>query len=110
MKIMINTCCGGFEFSDLVMKKYAKKHPKISYSQLFKIKNDIVEPFMVNNRRTDPELISIVEEFGAAASGPYACIDVVGIPDEATDWIIKKYDDGKEELIYVVDGKLICKS
>jgi hypothetical protein len=107
MKIMINACSGGFEFSACAMDQYSKKHPEIGKLELFNIKNDIYVPYeLTYHRRTDLELISIVEELGAAADGPYTWIRVVDIPDETTDWSITKCDDGSEELVYVVGGKL----
>ena len=50
--------------------------------------------------RLDPVLIKMVEE---------GCdnfdLEVVEIPDTATDWAIDEYD-GLESIVYVVDGKL----
>ena len=51
--------------------------------------------------RTDPELVAFVE------THPDECgdLEVVEIPDTATDWEIDEYD-GWETVTYVVDGKL----
>ncbi len=51
--------------------------------------------------RTNPELVDFVE------SHPDECgdLEVVEIPDTATDWEIDEYD-GWETVTYVVDGKL----
>lgn len=50
--------------------------------------------------RLDPELIELVEN---GCSNPF--LEVVEIPDEATDWELNDYE-GWETITYVVDGKL----
>lgn len=50
--------------------------------------------------RLDPVLIKIVEE---GCDNPD--LEVVEIPDTATDWQLQEYD-GMESVVYVVDGKL----
>ncbi len=41
--------------------------------------------------RTDPDLITIVEEMGKKASGEYGSLEIIEIPD-GTEWEISEYD------------------
>ena len=86
MKIVINNCFGGYEFSQDFLNKYGEEF----------------EDF----ERDDPRLISAIEAFGAAESSGYcAKLCIKEIPDDYTDLYIDKYD-GVESIIYVKDGKL----
>ena len=51
--------------------------------------------------RTNEELVKFVEE------NPDKCgdLEVVEIPDDATDWDVEEYD-GCEHIVYVLDGKI----
>ena len=85
MKIVINTCYGGFGLSE-----YAKT---------------ILSPNHIDSR-TDPNLIALVEKNSKKASEKFfAELAVVEIPDDATDYMINEYD-GAEDVIYVLNGKL----
>ena len=86
MKIVINECYGGFSVSDAVVEKLGLES---SYGF----------------DRTDERLIQLVEADSSSASGEYADLKVVYIPDEATDYMINEYD-GYETLYYVLDGKI----
>lgn len=44
-----------------------------------------------NIKRDDPDLVRVVEELGKEASGRYARLEVVEIPD-GVDWEIEEYD------------------
>lgn len=96
MKIVINTCFGGFGLS-----KWALDRMGIPYDD-----NGLYD--MDDVKRTDPALIAVVEENAEAASGAYAELEVVEIPDNTTDWFIDEYD-GAEDVIYVVNGKIYRK-
>ena len=90
MKIVINRCYGGFA----IPKQYLEQlNLRSEYSYI---------------ERTDPCLISIIEEHGGTLEktthGP-ALLTVVEIPNEATDYEINEYD-GFEIITYVLDGKL----
>ena len=89
MKIVINTCYGGFSLSDMAIKALGLETP-FYYSDI---------------SRTDERLIALVEQNYETVSGFYSHLEVVEIPDEATDWMIDEYD-GAEDIIYVVDGKI----
>lgn len=41
--------------------------------------------------RTDPVLISLIEELGEDANGVYSSLKIVEVPDDV-DWIIQDYD------------------
>lgn len=86
MKIVINECYGGYGLSDWALKELG-----IEYSDEI--------------NRTQPDLISLVENFPAEVNGEFAELSVVEIPDETTDWEISEYD-GFESITYVVNGKL----
>ncbi len=87
MKVAINSTYGGFSLSD-----FAKKELGIEYDW------DV--------SRTNPKLISFIEEHGyEACEGALCELKIVNVPDEATDWTISEYD-GLEHIIYVLDGKL----
>ena len=87
MKYVINRCWGGFGISDECVKKLG-----------------LSDRWSVD--RTDERLIKMVEEDSASASGHFARLVVVEIPDEATDWELTDYD-GVEEIIAVIDGKIV---
>lgn len=89
MKIILNSCWGGFSFSPLALRM-------AGYSTNRTYDTDL---------RTDPYMIAAVEVLGKDANGYCADLRIVEIPDTATDWEINDYD-GMETLIYVVDGKL----
>lgn len=87
MKIIINTCYGGFSFNETAIQRYGIQ----TYD------DDTAT-------RTRADLIEAIES-GEDLSGSYAKLEVVEIPDEATDFAIEEYD-GMEDIIYVVNGKL----
>lgn len=93
MKVVINTCYGGFSLPDEICKKLS-----INQNLFYESEKSI---------RTNKELIRMIEEDPEEFS-KMVCTElaVVDIPDEATDWEITDYD-GQETVIAVVDGKII---
>lgn len=86
MKIVINDCYGGYGLSEEFLDKYGKE--------------------FIERERNDPELIAAIEEFGEIeASDEYACLSIVEIPDDCTDYHIHEYN-GEESVIFVRNGKL----
>jgi hypothetical protein len=81
MKIVINTCHGGFGLSDQALKLYCER-------------KGITQIYHWNIERDDPVLIEIIEEMGEASGGSYADLKIVDIPDDVF-WQIEEYD-GKE--------------
>ena len=54
--------------------------------------------------RTNPKLIEFVETH--TDPDDRGDLRIIEIPDTATDWTINEYDEGCEEVIFVVDGKI----
>lgn len=81
MKIVINTCYGGFGLSDEAMQEY-------------KNRKGLTTDFLWEIERNDPDLVEIVEELGDEANGAFAHLKIVDIPD-GIEWEIEEYD-GRE--------------
>jgi len=81
MKVAINRCLGGF-----CLSKAAYEELGIEWDGYgFKFDDD----------RTNPMLIEVIEKLGSeAASGSYAELKIIEIPDDI-GWIIEGYD-GRE--------------
>lgn len=89
MRIVINTCYGGFHIpAELCETCGLTRYADID--------------------RTDLRLVEFVEshadEDGLFCEG-CAELEVVEIPDTCTDWELSEYD-GLESITYVVDGKI----
>jgi hypothetical protein len=80
MKVVINKCHGGFGLSKEAENKY-KELAGIS------------DPNFYNRSiaRDDAHLIAVVELMGSEASGRYADLRIVEIPDDIK-WYIEEYD------------------
>lgn len=95
MKIVINECFGGFVLSNKAVKRLSEITGRAE--------NGLQYVYM--NERTAQELIQVVEELDEEASSTLSNLEVVDIPDDATDWEIEEYD-GYETIIAVIDGKI----
>lgn len=84
-KIVINACFGGFGLSAKAFEIY-KELKGVDDKWFY----DRTIP------RDDPILVKIVEEMGYEASGNYAELKVVEIPDDV-EWQIEEYD-GNEHV------------
>lgn len=92
INILINTTYGGYSLSEEAAEATSHIANRYDLSR--------------QSYRTNPEVLRIFEEMGSEAFSGYCSeIEMVSIPDEATDWMITEYD-GLEEVIYVVDGKI----
>jgi hypothetical protein len=80
MKIVINKCYGGFGLSKEAMDLYLEKKG---------MQGEKIHPLEIE--RDDPVLVEVVEELGILASGNYAEVEVVDIPDDVK-WEIEEYD------------------
>lgn len=106
MKILINSGAGGFGFSriaytalcgaeiigtiptDIVDIKVGSR-----YDDLFKVDFEF--------SRADPKMIKIIEELGLnVASGKYARLSIVEVPDNAKKWEIITNEYGIEFVLY----------
>lgn len=75
MKVVINSCFGGFNLSE-------KAEDYLGCSG-FDYRDD--------EKRTDPKLIKCVEKLGASANGMGADLKIVEIPD-GVEYVIEEYD------------------
>ena len=123
MKVVINTCYGGFNLSHEGMMRYYELKgikvypfkdeyhlwtystvPEDEYDALQKEAEETGDYKKINSvylslydvERNDPALIQTVEEMGKAANGDYSELKIVDIPDDIT-WVIKEYD-GMEHI------------
>ena len=87
MKIVINTCYGGFTLS------------KEAYDFLGLDYDDREYDYEDDFNRDDPRLIECVELLGGAAAGNFAKLKIVEIPDDVK-WRIEEYD-GKEKVVEI---------
>ena len=78
MKIIINTCYGGFGLSEKALALFNERAGTVTIYE-----HDIA--------RNNPILVEIVEQLGEAADGGYAELKVVEIPDDV-QWQIDEYD------------------
>ena len=106
MRIVINNCYGGFSLSDEAFEHYLNlKGIKYGTSKsrfaCFKNRKDYWRDNNIgadsdylcdrNISRDDPALIQTIEELGDAASGDYARLVIVEIPD-GVEWQVEEYD------------------
>ena len=125
MKIVINTCFGGFGLSDAALRLYASKKgitlypesdeyhttyftvPKeeqfkwsdsMSREERIAVSTQINEQILYSGNilRDDIELVQVVQELGSGADGEYSVLKIVEIPD-GIDWYIAECG-GKEHV------------
>lgn len=94
MKIVVNHDWSYFELPDGFREKY-----NISYYLYLRPSEELA-------MHTDPRLIEYVENMTPEQmEDEDISLEVIEIPDNATDWQIHE-NDGWEDVIYVVDGKI----
>lgn len=86
MKIVINTCFGGFGISRECAKHMADAGDEIALDG-FNTGSFSLDIYP----RDSKTLVKAVEELGKAANSDYSDLKVVEIPDDV-DWIIDDYD------------------
>lgn len=98
MKIVINTCFGGFGISNQCAELMGAKLVKSSWGDGY---NHVwPDDKWDTDFRTDERLIALIEEKGAEwCSDSCACLKVVEIPDDV-EWEIDDYD-GIETIVDV---------
>lgn len=107
MKVVINTCYGGFGLSQEAMvrlgelgipiAKYGSEKERqhddgpIIYQGGHRLRDDNELWMLSSLERNDFRLVAVVEELGERADGPHAELKVVEIPD-GIQWEIDEYD------------------
>lgn len=88
MKVVINTCYGGFSISEEAFKLLNLKWLGYGFinNETFNIKSN--NPY---EYRTYTPLVNVVEQLGERANGKVAKLKIVEIPDNV-DWYIDDYD------------------
>lgn len=82
-KVVINTCYGGFSLSPQAVEAYLKRTS---------LSEDEGTHFHCGGiPRDDPDLVAVVEDLGVEASGTFARLKVVDVPDDVA-WFIMDYD------------------
>ena len=90
MKVLYNTCYGGFNFSERFVDEFNKRHPD---------RPKKLEPW--HDERTDPDVIALFEEKGSAwSSGVCSNLDMEEIPDDV-EFRIREYD-GMEAVAWSI--------
>jgi len=85
MKVVINSCFGGFGLSDAALDEY-------------KNREGITDPdfYYYDIPRDCPVLVAMVEEQGTAINGTFSDLKIVEIPD-GINWYIEEYY-GREHI------------
>ena len=83
MKVVINKCVGGYSLSEEAYKFLGLEWSGYGIAYM--------------EDRSDPYLVECVESLGDEASGDYAALKVVEIPDDV-EWEIAEYH-GIEEVV-----------
>lgn len=94
MKVVINTCYGGFGVSKAVYKELGMEWDGYGYPR----NEDFgIDSYDYLAYRAHPALIAAIEKVGEKkASGDFANLRIVDIPD-GVEWEINKYD-GRETV------------
>jgi len=79
MKVVINTCYGGFGLSEKAYKYLGLAWDGYGYD------------FKGDGTRADSFLVKCVEELGEESFGQFAKLKIVEIPDDV-EWQIEEYD------------------
>ena len=79
MKVVVSRCHGGFGVGGQALDELLEVWP--DFDNYTRSPED----------RSDPRLVAVVEKYGNAASGRYALLEVVEVPDDVK-WHIAEYD------------------
>lgn len=105
MKVVINKCYGGFGLSHAAILRYAELKGIVLYyddDDYFINYYTIPAEHRTNKnhgywyansqiKRSDPELIQVIEELGVRANSQFADLSIVEIPDDI-EYSINEYD------------------
>lgn len=90
MKVLYNTCYGGFNFSKQFVEEFNKRHPD---------RPKKLEKW--HDERIDPDIIALYEEKGSVwSSGVCSNLDIEEIPDDV-EFRIREYD-GMESVSWSI--------
>jgi len=106
MKIVINSCYGGFGLSHEGIMRYAELAGITLYVE--GDPRDMLHYYTIPKEertetnsgyfyigydfnRADEHLVQVVEKFGRKSFGPHASLSIVEIPDDV-DWQVEEYD------------------
>lgn len=103
MEIVINDCYGGYSLSQEAQDwLVAKGHPVALKLREEAVSGRYVSIYGLGTEiaRNDPLLVACVKELGSdRASGPFAELKVVEVPDNRKKWQVDEYD-GYESIDY----------
>ena len=104
MEVLINKCFGGFSVSKKAVEDIGKLGDYLNSRVVNTGGEDVVYD---DELRYNDALIKLYKEKGSEyISGSFAELELVEIPDEATDYKLYEYD-GNEWVVYVLGGKLV---
>jgi hypothetical protein len=107
MKVLINSCYGGFGLSDEAFEKFLDRkgiawekqegeYGDMEYYHAGHLGDDdhYLHDRTLTENRADPDLIAVFEEMGDLANGGYSRLKIVEVPDDV-EWTVEE-DDGNE--------------
>ena len=94
-EIIINSCYGGFSFSDKAIEEYKKQLQAMGSNIVF---NDNKHYRHNDDLRTDPVMIDIVRRLGKESNGRHANLEIEKYNAELSDYVVIKEYDGQEYI------------
>jgi len=94
-KIIINSCYGGFSFSDKAIEEYKKQLQAMGSNIVF---DDNKKYRCDDDLRKDPIMIDIVRRLRKESNGRHAKLEIEKYNAELSDYIVIKEYDGQEYI------------
>ena len=82
LKVVKNSCYGGFSLSEEAHNYLDKKYENLPWGEY---------EYGFENHRDNPKLIDVVETLGTKAFGQCSNLVIVEVPDDV-EWFIDEYD------------------